>query len=40
VGVTYLAIPLGSLFTTLFVIERMVAGSQHERPVVRFGDSA
>jgi TRAP-type C4-dicarboxylate transport system permease small subunit len=40
VGVTYLAIPLGSLFTTLFVIERMAAGSQHERPVVRFGDSA
>ena len=37
---TYLAIPLGSLFTMLFVIERMVAGSQHERAVVRFSDPA
>ena len=40
VGVTYLAIPVGSLLTLLFVIERMVAGSQHERAVVRFGESA
>lgn len=40
VGVTYLAIPVGSLFTLLFVIERMALGSQHERELVRFGDSA
>ncbi|MFM8766615.1 MAG: TRAP transporter small permease [Rubrivivax sp.] len=40
VGITYLAIPVGSLFTLLFVIERMVAGSQHGREAVRFGDAA
>lgn len=40
VGVTYLAIPVGALFTLLFVIERMVLGSQHEREIVRFGDGS
>jgi hypothetical protein len=29
-------LPLGSLFTLIFVIEGMVFGSQHERAVVRF----
>ena len=38
VGVTYLAIPLGALATLLFVIERMVWGSQAQREVVRFGE--
>ncbi len=33
VGVTYLALPLGSLVTLLFVIEHMVFGSQRDRPV-------
>ena len=36
VGVTYLALPLGSLVTVLFVLEHMVFGSQHARPVCTF----
>jgi TRAP-type C4-dicarboxylate transport system permease small subunit len=36
VGYTYAPLPLGSLFTLIFVIEGMVFGSQHERAVVRF----
>lgn len=36
VGVTYSPLPLGALLTLIFVIERMVFGSQHERAVVRF----
>jgi TRAP-type C4-dicarboxylate transport system permease small subunit len=36
VGVTYLALPLGSLVTLLFVLEHIVFGPQHERPVVTF----
>jgi TRAP-type C4-dicarboxylate transport system permease small subunit len=36
VGVTYLPLPLGGLMTLLFVLEKMVFGSQHERAVVRF----
>jgi TRAP-type C4-dicarboxylate transport system permease small subunit len=36
VGITYLALPLGSLVTLLFVLEHIVFGSQHERPVVTF----
>ena len=39
VGVTYLAIPLGSLATLLFVLEHMVWGLQSQREVVRFGDA-
>jgi len=39
VGVTYLAIPLGALATLLFVLERMVWGSQAQRAVVRFGEA-
>ncbi len=36
VGITYLALPLGSLVTLLFVLEHMVYGSQHGRPVCTF----
>jgi TRAP-type C4-dicarboxylate transport system permease small subunit len=36
VGVTYLALPLGSLVTLLFVLEHMVFGSQHARPICTF----
>lgn len=36
VGVTYLAIPVGSAITLLFVIENMVFGAQSSRPIVRY----
>jgi TRAP-type C4-dicarboxylate transport system permease small subunit len=36
VGITYLPLPLGALLTLVFVIEKMVFGSQHQRAVVRF----
>jgi TRAP-type C4-dicarboxylate transport system permease small subunit len=36
VGITYLALPLGSLVTLLFVLEHIVFGSQHDRPVCTF----
>jgi TRAP-type C4-dicarboxylate transport system permease small subunit len=36
VGITYLALPLGSLVTLLFVLEHVVYGSQHKRPVVTY----
>ena len=36
VGVTYLSLPLGSLITLLFVLEHMLLGSQHARPVCTF----
>jgi TRAP-type C4-dicarboxylate transport system permease small subunit len=38
VGVTYAALPLGSLFTALFVLERMAFGSMARRPLVLFGE--
>jgi hypothetical protein len=38
VGATYAALPLGSLFTGLFVLERMLQGSQARRPLVAFGE--
>lgn len=38
VGATYAALPLGSLFTALFVIEHMLLGSQARRPLVAFGE--
>jgi len=38
VGLTYAALPLGSLFTALFVLERMLRGSQAHRPIVAFGE--
>lgn len=40
VGVTYLAIPIGSLVTALFVLEHLFLGSQKHRPVVAFGEAA
>lgn len=40
VGVTYAAIPLGALATLVFVVERIVAGPQSDREVVRFGEAA
>ncbi len=36
VGISYLALPLGSLVTLLFVLEHMVFGPQHKRPVVTY----
>jgi TRAP-type C4-dicarboxylate transport system permease small subunit len=36
VGVTYAPVPLGGLATALFVIEHVMFGSQHARPVVTF----
>jgi TRAP-type C4-dicarboxylate transport system permease small subunit len=36
VGVTYAALPLGSACTLLFVIERIVFGTQSHRQVVRY----
>lgn len=38
VGLTYAALPLGSLFTALFVLEHMALGSQARRPLVAFGE--
>ncbi len=38
VGVTYLPIPLGALVTLVFVLERLVWGSQAHRAVVRVGE--
>lgn len=42
VGVTYAALPLGSLATLLFVIERRWVGPQHHRRLMRYeeGDDA
>jgi TRAP-type C4-dicarboxylate transport system permease small subunit len=37
VGLTYLPLPVGSMFTILFILESMVFGSQHKRPVVCIG---
>jgi TRAP-type C4-dicarboxylate transport system permease small subunit len=39
VGVTYLAIPLGAAATLVFVLERMVWGSQARRDFVRIGEA-
>jgi TRAP-type C4-dicarboxylate transport system permease small subunit len=39
VGVTYAAIPLGSLATLLFVLEHLFAGPQNKRAVVDFGEA-
>ncbi|GIX24104.1 MAG: TRAP transporter small permease [Caldimonas manganoxidans] len=35
VGVTYASLPIGSLLTLLFVIEKIVFGPQTDRPIVR-----
>jgi TRAP-type C4-dicarboxylate transport system permease small subunit len=36
VGATYAPLPIGSALTLLFVIERMVFGSQAHRPLMRY----
>jgi TRAP-type C4-dicarboxylate transport system permease small subunit len=36
VGLTYLPLPLGALATMFFIVERILWGSQHNRPIVRF----
>lgn len=36
VGLTYAPVPLGGALTLLFVLERLLLGSQAERPVVRY----
>ncbi|MEQ9946877.1 TRAP transporter small permease [Pectobacterium aroidearum] len=38
-GETYLPLPIGSLITLLFIIERICFGSQDKRPVVMLGNS-
>ena len=38
VGVTYAALPIGAALTLLFVVERVLYGSQSERAVVRIED--
>ena len=39
VGITYSPLPMGALLTLIFVVEKMVFGSQHQRAVVRFDHS-
>ena len=39
VGLTYLPVPIGGLFTLLFVVEKLVFGAQTQRAVVRFDHS-
>lgn len=39
VGITYSPLPLGALLTLVFVVEKMIFGSQHDRAVVRFDHS-
>lgn len=36
VGLTYLPLPVGSVLTLVFVLEKACLGSQHERAVVQF----
>ncbi|AEX50594.1 TRAP transporter small permease [Rahnella aquatilis] len=38
-GQTYLPLPVGSALTLLFIIEQIIAGPQHQRPVVMLGNS-
>jgi TRAP-type C4-dicarboxylate transport system permease small subunit len=40
VGVTYAPLPIGAAITLVFVLERMVAGPQAHRGVVRMGEPA
>ena len=37
VGYTYLALPVGSMITLLFVIEAILFGRQNHRPIVMIG---
>lgn len=36
VGITYLPLPVGGVLTLFFIVERLLAGSQAQRPVVTF----
>lgn len=38
-GQTYLPLPVGSALTLLFIIEQIISGPQHKRPVVMLGNS-
>lgn len=38
-GQTYLPLPVGSALTLLFIIEHIISGPQHKRPVVILGNS-
>jgi len=38
-GEPYLPLPIGSALTILFIIEQIIAGPQHQRPVVMLGNS-
>lgn len=40
VGLTYLPLPLGSLLTLVFVLEKTLLGTQQDRAVVRFDHEA
>ncbi|NJN00509.1 MAG: TRAP transporter small permease [Aquincola sp.] len=40
VGLTYMPVPLGGLATALFVVEHILFGSQHARPIVTFDHQA
>lgn len=40
VGLTYLPLPLGSLLTLVFVLEKALLGTQQDRAVVRFDHEA
>lgn len=39
VGLTYAALPIGSLLTGLFVLEQMIYGPMARRPLVAFGEA-
>ncbi|WP_293493794.1 TRAP transporter small permease [Pluralibacter sp.] len=38
-GITHLPVPLGSFFTLLFVLEKLLFGSQSHRELVQFGSA-
>ena len=39
-GESYLPLPIGSAITILFILEKILRGSQHHRPVVMLGSSS
>ncbi|MFE4112973.1 MULTISPECIES: TRAP transporter small permease [Kosakonia] len=39
-GESYLPLPIGSAITLLFIVEKMLFGAQHHRPVVMLGSSS
>jgi TRAP-type C4-dicarboxylate transport system permease small subunit len=40
VGLTYSPLPVGGILTLIFVVERMVLGSQKHREIVKFGEAS